>query len=52
MIRGKVRWGSNLHKDHQLDFGQFVEHCKRFEAKQKEKSKKDKITIRRPHFYA
>jgi hypothetical protein len=51
MIRGRVRWGSNLHQSHQLDFGQFVEYCKRFEAKQKEKSKKDKITIRRPHLF-
>jgi hypothetical protein len=23
MIRGRVRWGSNLHKDHQLKFNNF-----------------------------
>jgi hypothetical protein len=28
MISGKVRWESNLHQSHQLDFGQFVEHCR------------------------
>jgi hypothetical protein len=26
MIRGRVRWGSNLHKDHQLKFNEFKLH--------------------------
>jgi hypothetical protein len=26
MIKGKVRWGSNLHKDHQLKFNEFKLH--------------------------